>query len=285
MQNSETSNRWGVGVLLLVIVLPLMIGSALSLLIPQPIIGVIYLNDAIYDFSARQMIAQIDYARQTPAVRAVVIVMNSPGGTVVDTESVYMELARLRQTKPVITIIEGMAASGGYYLSCGTDYIFAKPSSVVGNIGVIGYAPQSPMAIEDVYSSGPYKLWGSSRDSTMREVEMLKRGFLQVVQLGRGSRLAIPDEVILSGQVWSGVEARQLGLVDEFGPQSSAFEKAAQLARVSHYRTVDLSTQVQMPEAPGVFFMQAPNGTLTPYPNKEGIYLLYVPQTEKEVLP
>ncbi len=114
----------------------LIIGILLSLLIPKPVIGVIRLNDAIYAQTANDLIAQITYAREHPEVRAVVLVLDSPGGTVVDTEAVYMELSRLRQSKPVVTWVSGMAASGAYYLSSGTDYVVAVPSSEVGNVGV-----------------------------------------------------------------------------------------------------------------------------------------------------
>jgi protease-4 len=75
-------------------------------------VGLIYLDGPIGPLSAHSLIAQIAYARDHWQVRSVVLVMNSPGGTAVDTESVYMELARLRQTKPVVTLVEGMTAGG-----------------------------------------------------------------------------------------------------------------------------------------------------------------------------
>ncbi len=124
--------------------------------------------------------------------------MNSPGGTVTDTESVYREMLALKKVKPVVTVIEGMSASGGYYVASASDYIFAKASSEIGNIGVIGTQPQAPTVYEDIYSTGPYKMWGMPRDSFSRELEMLKQGFLQAVKLGRGDRLNMPDEMILT---------------------------------------------------------------------------------------
>ena len=130
-------NDWNwehVRVWLLWLALPLVIGLLVASLVPQPVIGIIRLEDAIYSYSAQDMIKQIEYAGKHPEVRAVVLVIDSPGGTVVDTEAVYLELAKLRTKKPVVTVINGMAASGAYYLSVGTDYIYAKPSSLVGNI-------------------------------------------------------------------------------------------------------------------------------------------------------
>ncbi len=258
--------------------IPLTLGLAISLLIPRPTIGMIQLNDAIYHQSAQELIKQIIFAGQTPEIRSVVLVLNSPGGTVSDTESVYMELAKLRQKKPVITVIESMAASGGYYLAAGTDYIFAKPSSSVGNIGVIGYLPSSPEIMEETYSTGPYKLWGAPRDRYVREIEMLKNGFLQAVLLGRGDRLKIDNEQILSGEIWAGSEAVRLGLVDELGGHSQAYEKAAAMSKISHYQVVDLRNLAGLPDpSSDTSFYQTENGIITGYPKKAGIYHLFIP--------
>jgi protease IV len=156
MVEDAKPRKWGIKEWSLLIILPLIIGWLISLyVVKQPVIGVIYLNDAIDSTTAQDMINQITFARGNPNIKAVVMVVNSPGGTVTDTESVYMELARLRTTKPVIMEVEGMAASGAYYLASGTDYIIAKPSSLVGNIGVIGDTPPMPTVFEQTYSTGP----------------------------------------------------------------------------------------------------------------------------------
>jgi len=279
----SATNKWGAGSVFLFILLPLIAGLLLSLLIPQPIIGVIYLNDAIQSDTAQQMIQEIIYARQDPQVKAVVLVLNSPGGTVTDTESIYMELSRLRQTKPVVSVVEGMAASGAYYIAVGTDYIFAKPSSEVGNVGVIGELPPQPSVLGELYSTGPYKLWSSPRDQFVREMDTLKQGFIKAVELGRGKALKIPEETILRGQIYTGVEALQYGLIDELGTQSQAFDKAASMAKISHYQLVDLSLKTgSSSSGQPAFFMQAPDGTTTAYPKDPGLYLLYVPQTESK---
>ena len=257
----------------------LVIGILLSLLISKPMIGVIRLNDAIYASTAKDMIAQIAYARDNPNVHAVVLILNSPGGTVVDTEAVYMELARLRQTKPVVTWVSGMAASGAYYLSSGTDYVVAVPSSEVGNVGVIGYLPPSPILIEDTISTGPYKLWGSPRDTTVREIEMLKQGFYQAVTLGRGDRLKIGPETLLRGQIWPASEALHLGLIDQLGSETDAYDQAARMAHLWHYKTSDLYSLAlpsQSSYTPG-FFLQTKDGIKLPYPSQAGTYMLYIP--------
>jgi len=263
--------------ILLWIALPLIIGVLIAAAVPKPMIGLIHLNDAIYSYSAQDMIAQINYAREHPEVRAVVLVMDSPGGTVADTEAVYLELLRLRQAKPIVTSVGSMAASGAYYLSVGSDYIFAKPTSEIGNIGVIGYLPPSPIIFEDIISTGPYKLWGSPRDTYVREMEMIKQGFYQAVRLGRGGRLEGGPETILRGQIWPGSEALRMGLIDALGAESDAVAKAAELARVGHYQAADLYDLAGVQSSSSAFFYQSPEGITMPYPKEPGLYLLYIP--------
>lgn len=280
MDQSKPEMMWDkVRTYLLWLALPLVLGILVAAAIPQPVIGVISLSDAIYSYSAQTIIKQIDYAREHPEVRAVVLVLDSPGGTVVHTEAVYLELLKLRESKPVVVSIDGMAASGAYYLTAGSDYVFAKPTSMVGNIGVIGYLPESPSIFENVISTGPYKLWGSPRDTYMRQVEMIKQAFYGVVKAGRGDRLAVGTEVVLSGQIWPASEAFQLGLIDALGSQSDATEKAASMARVSNYKVADLYVLAGLQSNPSYygFFAESAEGTTLSYPKEAGIYLLYIP--------
>ncbi len=260
------------------LVLPLAIGILAASAIPQPVIGIIRLDDAIYAYTARDMITQINYAIDHPEISAVVLAFDSPGGTVVDTEAVYMELARLRAKKPVVTAVNGMAASGAYYLSVNTDYIYAKPTSMVGNIGVIGYLPSAPVIFEEIISTGPYKLWGAPRDSDMRQIDMIKEAFFQAVTLGRGDRLKVGQDVVLSGQIWIGTEAVRIGIADEIGTETDAINKAAQLAQVANYTTIDLHELTRSTTSTIPFFFQSPQGLTTPYPTEPGIYLLFIPQ-------
>ncbi|MBI2331488.1 MAG: S49 family peptidase [Chloroflexi bacterium] len=276
---SDADVRWErIRNILLWLAIPLIVGLLLaSTIVPQPIIGVIRLEDAIYTYSAKNTIKQIQYAIDHPEVRAVMLVIDSPGGTVVDTETIYMELTRLREKKPVVTVVNGMSASGGYYLSVNTDYIFAKPTSMVGNIGVIGYLPPAPFVIEDIITTGPYKLWGAPRDSEMRQVEMMKQGFFQAVKLGRGDKLTAEDSVTFSGQIWSGMDGLKLGIIDAFGTETDGAKKAAELAKVANYEVLDLAEPAGVELYSGIFFFQSPDGMQMPYPNEAGIYMLYIP--------
>ena len=276
---TDSEKNWErVRTYLLWIGLPLLVGILISAAIPKPVIGIIRLNDAIYNYTAQEMITQIQYAIDNPEVRAVVLAFESPGGTVVDTEAVYFELTRLREKKPVITAVNEMAASGAYYLSANTDYIYAKPTSLVGNIGVIGYLPPAPYIIKDVISTGPYKLFGSPRDSDMRQIEMVKQGFFDAVTLGRGDRLNAGPEIVFTGQIWSGTDAVRLGIADEIGSENDAIEKAASLAKVANYEAVDLYQLAGLQSnLVTPFFFQSPDGMVMPYPNEAGTYLLYIP--------
>jgi protease-4 len=284
MTETNPSNAWEkTRSYLIWLVLPLIIGILLMALIPQPKVGLIYLNTSIDSYSARDLNTQIDYARAHPEISAVVLVLDSPGGTVVDTESIYLEILKLRKNKPVVASINSMAASGAYYLTVGTDYAFAKPTSDVGNIGVIGYLPSAPTIFESIISTGPYKLWGTPRDTYMRQIEMIKQGFFNAVKTGRGDRLKAGPEVVLSGQIWPGTEALRYGLIDELGTQSDAVEKAASLAHISNYQTVNLADLSITPAPiPSNFFATSPEGKILPYPKEGGVYLLYIPPMQTE---
>jgi protease IV len=258
--------------------LPLTAGILLSLLIPQPAIGIIYFRDAIYPESSSQLVAQLRAAGEHPEIRAVVLVMDSPGGTVSDTEKVYLELARLRERKPVVTLVEGMAASGGYYIAAGTDRIVVHPSSLVGNVGVRVVLPEIPAVFEDEISTGPYKFYGDSRDATLRSLDPIKRIFFQAVTLGRGSALKATADEVLSGKLYLGTEAVRLGLADRLGTVSDAEETAAGLVHIWNYRIQNLLELAGESAFPGYsFFRESANGTLTPYPREAGIYLLFIP--------
>ncbi|MFQ5943280.1 MAG: S49 family peptidase [Anaerolineales bacterium] len=263
---------------LLLLLVPIVLGMAIAAMIPRPAVGLIHLRDALHAFSSADLIEQIQYAREQPDIRAVVLVLDSPGGTVIDTEAVYLELAKLREQKPVVTMAQGVAASGAYYLAVGTDYIFAGPSSPIGNVGVLSSLPPAPTVFEDIVSTGPYKLFGSARDAQLRRMEAIKLAFYEAVSLGRGDKLQMGPETLLRGEIWLGGEAHRLGLVDELGSVSRAVEHAAEMAKIANYETVNLRDAAGLPpEFAFGFFLETPQGALTPYPREHGLYLLWIP--------
>ncbi len=266
--------------------LPLVLGLLVSLLIPRPVVGMIYLRDAIYSYSAGDIISQMRYAYDHPEIQAVVLVMDSPGGTVADTEALYLEMIRLREKKPVVVSVETMAASGAYYLAVGADYIIAKPSSEVGNIGVRTVLPSAPSVYEDDVSTGPYKFYGGSRDETLRLLDPLKQSFYRAVVLGRGDKLRTTPENILSGKLFLGSEAQRIGLIDALGTYSEALEKAAALAHVWNFDTMDLAP-LALGTAPvkaySGFFLETQDGAQSPYPRASGIFYLYIPESDRRL--
>lgn len=259
------------------IILPLIAGVLIAAALPRPIVGLVYLNDEINPYSAENLLRQIQYANEHPEIRAVVLVISSPGGTVADTESIYLELLKLRKNKPVVSSVNLMAASGAYYLAVGTDYIVARPTSSVGNIGVIGYLPSTPAIYESIISTGPYKLFGYPRDQYVRQTEMVKQGFALAIQVGRGDRLKVGMDTVLSGQLWLGNEAARMGIIDAVGGESDAEQKAAELALVSNYDTLDLSTVIPYQDSAYPFYGQSPDGKQLYTPADPGVYLLYIP--------
>ncbi|MBM3137163.1 MAG: S49 family peptidase, partial [Chloroflexi bacterium] len=139
-----------------------------------------------------------------------------------DTELIYLELNHLRKKMPVVTMVQGLSASGAYYVSLATDTIFSNPSAMVGNVGVIRQIPPMPILLEEIYSTGPNKFWGNPRDTYVRQIDMMMRSFLKAVEVGRSHRLTIPIEQVSRGEVYPASEALGYGLVDRLGSLSEA---------------------------------------------------------------
>ena len=273
--------RWDQKQLLVFIILPILLGLILSTLIPKPVIGTIIMTKTIDDLETDRIISRLRYAQTNPEIRAVVLIQDCPGGTVSGTELIYLEVLKLRQTKPVVTMVQGMSASGSYYIAAASDYIIANPSSMVGNVGIVGNIPTKPRVYEEEYSTGPYKLWGWPQDYYIRLMDIMKVTFLQAVLNGRGARLQIPPEQVLRGEVYSAIEAARLGLIDTIGPQSDAIQKAADFSHISHYEVVDLDKKVMETKstttrAGGNIYELDENGNPTGKLREPGLYYLYM---------
>jgi protease-4 len=112
----------------------------------------------------------------------------------------------------------------------------------------------------------------------MRQTDMIKEGFFQAVMLGRGDRIKVGPEVVLSGQIWIGTEAVRIGIADAIGTERDAINKAADLARVANYKTVELRELAGSTNSAYSFFIQSPQGVTLPYPTEPGMYMLFIPQ-------
>jgi len=241
----STSSFRNLGGLLLLVVAPLLVGWWLAQgLVPQPVVGIIRLNSDIWAGSARLAMAQIEAARQDPSIKAVVLQLDSPGGGVAATQALYLELQSLRREMPVVSSIDGMAASGAFYVAMATDPIYVKPSSSVGNVGVWGFIPPELDVSDVILTSGPFKLTASNRTEFLRWIEGIKQEFLATVFSQRGERLNISWVDLSQGLVYSGRESLRLGLIDHLGSQTEAIATAAELASIVHHEVIDLEARV-----------------------------------------
>lgn len=224
---------------IIVIIVPLAVGIYLApIIVPAPQVGVIRLNYDIFGSTAEEFKAQLAYARNDPAIKAVVIIINSPGGTVNDSEELYLDVLNTRQDMPIVSTVDFLAASGAYYVAAATDEIYAKPGSIVGSIGVIGSLPDSVFIEEDVQTTGPYKSFGGTRDSFARRIETLKEVFLNGVATGRGQELDF--ETLSRAEIYDGIRAVDLGLVDGLMSTQEAIDRAGELAGLRNYEVVEL---------------------------------------------
>ena len=226
---------------ILIIIGPLLFGLYMApKIVPAPQIGIIRLNYEINPATAFEFREQLSYARNDPAIDAVVIVINSPGGTASDSENLYLEVLDARDDLPVVATVDFLAASGAYYIASATDAIYAKPGSAIGSIGVISLLPDTGFIEEDVLTTGPYKGFGGTRDGYIRRAETLKFAFLSAVVAGRGEKLNVDPDFLSRAEIFSGVRAEELGLIDGLRSTSEAVAEAGMLAGLRDYEVVEL---------------------------------------------
>lgn len=197
---------------------------------------------------------QIQKAVKDKNVKALVLRVNSPGGSVLTADIIYQELMKVKAKMPVVASYGNYAASGGYYISCMADRIFAQPNTLTGSIGVFGTIPNAKELLtkklgfdfdEVKTNKNTTAFVGVSRPMTSYEqavmqqsIEDIYEGFVSKVAAGRGMTWAQVDS-IGQGRVWSGTNALQIGLVDTLGGLEDAIACAASLAGLETYATVE----------------------------------------------
>jgi protease-4 len=244
MSNSMPNGLKRAGNILLFGVLPLLIGWWIApRFVPVPAVGLIRLETDLWAGSAEFVNIQIQEAKEDKRIKAVVVLIDSPGGEVTPTQTLYLELLKLREQMPVVGSVGSVAASGGFYVAMASDPIFAKPSSIIGNVGVWSFAPATIGVNEEILASGPFKLTASNQDSFLRKIEGVKQEFLATVFAHRGERINISEADLSLGLAYPGREALQLGLIDRLGGRSEAISHAAELAGLADYDVIDLSLQ------------------------------------------
>ncbi len=243
------ASKWYVATLVLG-VLGIVLGSTVFFNVwpGKPKVGVINIPfTVITDRSAFEISALLEYARVENSIDAVVITINSPGGGAAASEELFFETAKLREKKPVVVVMNDQVASGGYKMALAANYIYAKPSSFIGGIGVI-LSPVPPLIprppTERDVLTGPFKAEGGDRRHFVSLTDQLKQAFAQLVLTQRGDNLTMALSEVTRGQIYSGIEGVRLGLVDAIGGRTDAIEKAASLAGISGYDLEDINTEV-----------------------------------------
>jgi protease-4 len=199
----------------------------------------------------------IHKAREDKNVKAIVLRVNSPGGSALASEVIWREVELAHKVKPVVVSMGNVAASGGYYISCAADTIVAQPNTITGSIGVFGLLlniknmMNNKLGItSDLYKTGAYSdigmpthpLSDAERKIIQNSVEDVYSTFTQRVAEGRGMKQADVDS-IGQGRVWSAMDAQRLGLVDVLGDFTDAVKIAAKMAKLDKYRITQLPEQ------------------------------------------
>ncbi len=234
-----------------VALLPLAVGLyAAPRVVPKPQIGIIRLSYDIFSDTAFLITEQLAYARNDEAIKGIVLVINSPGGSAAYSEELYLDVLDTRNEMPIVATIDLVAASGAYYMAAAADEIYAKPTSAVGSIGVISFLPGDVFIEEELLTTGPYKAFGGTRDGSVRQIERAKFAFLEAVRNGRNGRLIISLDQLSRAEVYTGVQALEHGLIDELISNEEAIDRVATMAGLSGYDVVEL-LPLAFPEASG----------------------------------
>jgi len=206
-------------------------------------VGVLQIDGAIDD--SRSVLMELKRLKEMPWVKAIVVRIDSPGGAVAPTQEIFEEIQRAKKQKPFIASMGGMATSGGYYIAAACDKIVANPGTLTGSIGVIMQLTNFEDLMKKVgvkgfnIKSGANKDLGSpfqtmspeGREILQSLVDNVHGQFVAAVAKGRGMNEAQVRK-LADGRVYSGAQAKDLGLIDQFGTLDDAIELAARRAGI-----------------------------------------------------
>ena len=196
-------------------------------------------------------------ARKDEKVKAIVLRVNSPGGSALASDVIWREMKLANEEKPVVVSMGDVAASGGYYISCASDKIYASPNTITGSIGVFGIMPNIEelmtdkigITFDNVKTNKFADLGSVNRPLTQEEYDIIQKGVVDVyntftskVAEGRDMSQENVDD-IGQGRVWSGTNAMDINLIDEYGGLEAAVAGAAELAELEDYRIYELPEQ------------------------------------------
>ncbi len=205
-----------------------------------------------YQIASQSIIKQIRKLRNNDKIKAVVLRVNSPGGSALASEVILRELQLLKAKKPLVVSMGDLAASGGYYISCQADSIFALPNTITGSIGVFGMMFNFENTLKnklgvtfDGVKTAPYADFpNATRAMTPDEAARMQRSVDNIYSIFK-SRVATGRKIdpvmvdsIAQGRVWTGTDALQIHLVDALGDLPRAVKSAASIAKLSDYKIV-----------------------------------------------
>ena len=202
-----------------------------------------------HTITTKATITDLQKLRKDKDVKAVVIRVNSPGGSAFASEQIWHEVQLLRAEKPVVVSMGGVAASGGYYISCGANEIFAEPMTLTGSIGILGMMPDPSELLTqklglsfDVVKTNAMSDFGAmgrpfNAAESAKMQNYINHGYDLFTGRVAGGRGMAQDsvKVIAEGRVWTGEQAQKIGLVDKLGNLEDAIASAAKLAEVEDY--------------------------------------------------
>lgn len=207
------------------------------------------------------LVRELNQVRDDKTIKAVVLRIDSPGGSGLASDIIWRAIESLKEKKPVVVSMSDVAASGGYYIACNASKIVAEPSTITGSIGVVGGKPVIKGFYDWIGVSNEYVLRGNNAgmfresekfsDSERKKFEELIRNtyydqFLPKVAKGRGKNAEYIDS-IGQGRVWTGRQGKDNGLVDEYGGLDKAIEIAKQLANIPADKSVQRVIRPQPP--------------------------------------
>ena len=221
-------------------------------------IAIVYAEGEINDGGSEGIVKStfiktIQEVEEDDNVRAVVLRVNSPGGSAFASEQIWHALTLLKEKKPVVVSMGDYAASGGYYISCMADSIFAQDNTVTGSIGIFGLVPCTNELTKkigiDYDGVQTHHLSSNNTSMVVKGMTSEERALMQgvihrgynlfVSRCAEGRGMTCEDiRKIAEGRIWSGQQAMEIGLVDKIGDIQCAIVSAAQLANVSHYDIV-----------------------------------------------
>lgn len=213
--------------------------------------GVVAMPSRESVIDAQKVCADLQDLAKDKDVKAVVLRVNSPGGSAYASEQIWHQVMELKKVKPVVVSMGSYAASGGYYISCPANWIVAEPNTLTGSIGIFGMFPDVSGLLReklglkfDEVKTNKYALFGTrSRPFTADELSHLEsyidRGYKLFRQrVADGRRLKVDQvEQVAQGHVWLGQDALRIGLVDQLGGVEVALRKAAQLAKLTQWHS------------------------------------------------